>query len=110
MEESMYKYKAVIELDNEKLRADHYSVEDAYRKVKKMFTDRGIKDISEGKHLVFATETSEGWSMINAVFYFLWENWPRPYLKVMEFHDVGSRTVENIIASYEYAEKVLIGE
>ncbi len=105
MEESMYKYKAVIELDDEKIHAAHIDVEDTYRIVKKAFTDRGIDDISEGKQLVFAIKTSEDWGMINAVFYLLWKSWARPYLKIMELYDLSNRTVDNIIASFEYADK-----
>ncbi len=83
-----YKYKAVIEFDDEKLRADHYDVEDAYRIVKKMFAEKEIKDISEGKHLVFVTDTGKGWSGMSACFVVLWQGWARPYLKVMDYYDM----------------------
>ena len=101
----MYKYKAVIELDDEKLRADHYNVEDAYRIVKKMFADKGIEDISEGEHLVFVTDTGKGWSGISANFVTLWQDWARPYLKLMEFYDFKKGKVVNIIDSFENVKK-----
>ena len=107
MEESMYKYKAVLELDDEKIHADGYDVEDAYRKVKEVFADEGVDDISEGKHLAFATKTSKNWSVMTTGFYLLWKSWARPYLKIMKMYNLNNGTVENVITGFECAEKRL---
>lgn len=102
-----YIYKVVVELDdNIILNAGRHDLEDAYRIVRKMFTDEGLHDVSEGKQLVFIStpEDKDAYGAIGAVTINLYTSWVKPYLKVMEWHDADKDDKEDLLETYKTCE------
>lgn len=100
-------YKVVVELDdNIILSAGRHDLDDTYRIVRKMFTDKGLHDVSEGKRLIFISKAGDkdAFGSIGAVTNILYRSWVKPYLKVMEWHDSGDGSVEDLLKTFRACE------
>lgn len=104
-----YIYKVVLELDdNIILNAGRHDLDDTYRIVRKMFTDEGLHDVSEGKQLVFIStpEDKDAYGAIGAVTNILYRSWVKPYLKVMEWHDANKCNKEDLLKTFRACEMI----
>lgn len=102
-----YIYKVVVELDdNIILNEGEYDLEDTYRIVRKMFTDKGLHDVSEGKQLIFIStpENKDAYGAIGAVTNTLYRSWVKPYLKVMEWHNASKCSKEDLLKTFRACE------
>lgn len=102
-----YKYKVVVELDdNVILNAERHDLDDTYRIVRKMFTDEGLHDVSEGRKLIFISkpEDKDAYGAIGAVTNILYRSWVKPYLKVMEWHDAYNDDKEDLLKTFRACE------
>ncbi|MGN0587544.1 MAG: hypothetical protein ACI4JF_09685, partial [Oscillospiraceae bacterium] len=103
-----YKYKVMVELDDSIiLNAGRHDLDDTYRIVRKMFTDKGLHDVSEGKKLIFISkpEDKDAYGIIGAVTNTLYRNWVKPYLKVMEWHNADKGSVEDLLKTFKACEE-----
>ena len=103
-----YKYKVVVELDDSViLSLGRHDLEDTYRVVKLMFTEKGLHDVSEGKRLIFISRPGEkdAFGAIGAVTNTLYRCWAKPYLKAMEWHDADDNSIEDLLKTYRECEK-----
>lgn len=103
-----YKYKVVVELDdNVILNAERHDLDDTYRIVRKMFTDKGLHDVSEGRKLIFISkaEDKDAYGAIGAVTNTLYRSWVKPYLKVMEWHDADKDDKEDLLKTFRACEE-----
>ena len=105
-----YKYKIVIELNDSKIRIDRkYDLEDTYRIVREQFIEKGLNDVSNEKQLIFVSkpEDSNAYGVIGAVTNALYRSWIKPYLKVMEWHDVTKNSVEDLLKTFKACEETV---
>lgn len=103
-----YRYKVVVELDDSIiLNAGRHDLDDTYRIVRKMFTDKGLQDVSEGKKLIFISKPADkdAHGAIGAVTNSLYRSWVKPYLKVMEWHNADKESVEDLLKTFKECEE-----
>lgn len=93
--------KVEIVLDDEKILSDDiYELNDIYRSIKDMFTQKGMHDVSQGNKLIFISREGEkdayctcGLNVNN-----LYDSeWARPYLKKMLWYNGSRGSVEDVL-------------
>ncbi|MCM1333740.1 MAG: hypothetical protein NC084_07155 [Bacteroides sp.] len=94
--------KVEIILDNEKILADDiYELNDIYRSIKDMFTQRGMHDVSQDDKLIFISRKGEKDAYCTCglnVNYLYDAEWARPYLKKMLWYNGNRGSVEDALA------------
>lgn len=99
-----YAFKVEIALDDEKILADQvYDLNDMYKTIRKMFTEKGMHDISDGNgRLIFISKKGEKDAFctcglnVNRLYD---SKWASPYLKELLWYNGSKDTVENILVT-----------
>ena len=85
-----YYYKVEIEIDEEKVIADHkYSLEKMYSAIRNIFIKDGLREIQNGKTLTFIGDNTDEHCVAtnwNAVALYK-KQWCKPYVKTLRWYD-----------------------
>lgn len=109
MDKKVIEFKLIIELDDEKLAKDRYSVADTYRIVREVFDkNEDLHPVPNDDGLIIYISydgAKQGYGGIGGGGARLFRSWLRPYIKRMEWYDYNDDSVENMIEIFEEYEK-----